>query len=325
MEANAIRFHPQRSKASLIALLLTTLLWAPNAGARFCRGEQERVRIFANYLGRSIDTHIGTVVFDLGRLARSLADELPGLGLKMLHLQARDSLARMLEQAADKKGNFPSLEDIRSSMQPSWDRAILLQREVLNSNAEFETQLSGILKEVLLNWAACKSLSSLDPAYCEILKSVDISKRSDCRSNLVRLGVLFAGNCKGDLMDFAAETLNYSRSEIETGCEILAKRQANRCKLFGEFEFKCLALCRGDENACRGKELTEKQVSECLRDLLEFDTIHGKRSMADFLKKNTNVFSRFGVLALLGSDNCVASALERYDQLIDVPFQPSNR
>jgi len=297
-------------------LLLVVLVWvAPRRAEGFCQGRREGIRLYAEYLGRKIERRVLESCFDLLQIVNGFSELPINLSLWSLHIQARAALSEMLvKAAAGQDDGRPSYENIRAALQPFWNKAAIIQRTFKQTDVDPKTALADKLADIVIRWSACQSLASRSSLPCDLAGALDPRRRKGCRLDLARLAVLYSGNGRGKLATQAAEILGMDPAKLAALCEILKKRQAARCREFGDFDYLCQAFCAEDESACRAKQLPEKQTRECVRDLYVFETITGKISMEDFTKRYPESRYLYLLPALLGVEDCLLSALQNYDR-----------
>jgi len=304
-------------------LLFAILAWVVprHAAGGFCQGRREGIRLYLEYLGRQIEKRVLDSFFDIELLANGLSGIPLDLALWSLHLQARARLSEMLTKTGmEQVGRRPSYEDVRATLQPFWSKAAAIQRTFKQAEVNPKTALNDTLRDIVIRWSTCQALASRSLAPCDLVGGLDPRRRKGCRLDMVRLVTIYGGACSGDLADQAAEILGMSLGKLRAACEILSKGQIDRCKEFGEFEYLCLAFCKDEESACRTGQQNDKRSEECVKDLHAFETITGKKTIAQFEKRYPDSRRLLMVRAMLGREDCLHSALRQYDQRASIPF-----
>ncbi len=315
------RFRSNLVAAGTLTFAFLALAGSRGAEAGFCQGRREGIRLYVEYLGRSIEKRVLDSFFDLEMYLDEYSEFPVDFALWNLHLQARASLSKILtEVASERTAKQPSYEDLLATIKPLWSKTASISSTLRQMPSNPESACDDTLRDIVTNWSNCQSLVSRNPNVCDLLGGIDPRLRKGCRLDMARMLVLYGGNCHGKLADQAADILGMSPEKMHATCEILSKRQASRCKEFGEFEPFCLALCNGDESACRSGQLSEKISGECVKDLHVFETIKGKETITQFEKIYPNSSRLLMLRAMFGKQDCLSSALDEYDRRSNMRF-----
>jgi hypothetical protein len=324
MEAIMKLLHCKKTSMGLIlaGFLLFTCpagIPPPHALAGSCiGGERARVRYLFERLEHLTTVGIQKVLSQATHLSKRIAKYLPFFSLWWLNLQTRHSLLQLLQSAAQDPGKLADVHRLREALEPYWKQAARIQKHFFSMEVEVQPALDDTIAFVAKNWAACRSIKTVGPEPCGLLESIDPKLKSECIGLMTRFGVLYAGRCSSEKnTELIAKITGEPPGKIGEICQILKDRQGDRCPVVissTQGIQMCLALTGQGEAACRHSSLSERDSTNCLRDLYAYQAASGARSLESWEQTGPKPMLVAVIHSIRGPGDCVDINMRLYDR-----------